>query len=238
MLHRSLLGFVEITVGNPPAAHRVLAPLVDSALEVGIREPGVLRYAGDALDAMIAIGDLDRAAAFLDVFEERARSLDRAWPTAIAARAHGALASAHGDLDAATGSLDAARDRFQNLGYPLEAARTLLALGALERRKRHKAPAREHLEHALRTFETIGSPPWAARAEAELSRVGGRAPAPFDLTPTESRVADLVSEGATNQEVAARLFMSPKTVEWNLSRIYRKLGVRSRTELSARLREG
>ena len=76
------------------------------------------------------------------------------------------------------------------------------------------------------------------RAKAELSRVGGRAPAPFDLTPTESTVADLVSRGATNQEVAARLFMSPKTVEWNLSRIYRKLGVRSRTELAALLHEG
>ena len=148
------------------------------------------------------------------------------------------LASAHGELEAASDSLQTAFARFEGSGYPLETARTLLALGALERRKRHKAPAREHLEHALRVFEAIGSPPWEERARAELSRVGGRAPAPFDLTPTESTVADLVSEGATNQEVAARLFMSPKTVEWNLSRIYRKLGVRSRTELAALLHGG
>jgi len=237
VLHHSLLGFVELTVGDPAAAHRALAPLVEGVLEVGLHEPGVLRYAGDAVEAMIGVGDVDRAAAFLDRFEDRARELRRAWPVAVSARSRGLLAAAHGDLSSATTSFRNALELYEELGHPLELGRTLLASGALERRMRQKAPARRSLERALELFQRLGAPPWGDRARAELSRISGRAPTPFDLTPTESKVADLVSAGATNQEVAARLFMSPKTVEWNLSRIYRKLGVRSRTELAALLRE-
>ena len=91
---------------------------------------------------------------------------------------------------------------------------------------------RESLERALEAFESLGAPLWADRARAELGRIGGRAPSSLELTPTEERVAELVADGATNQEVASALFLSLKTVEWNLSRIYRKLGVRSRTEMA------
>jgi DNA-binding NarL/FixJ family response regulator len=103
------------------------------------------------------------------------------------------------------------------------------------RRAKQKRAARERLEEALEIFNSLGAAAWIQRAESELSRI---APAPAgvsSLTPTEGRVAELVAGGRTNKEVAAELFLSVKTVEANLSRVYAKLSVRSRTELAARL---
>ena len=106
--------------------------------------------------------------------------------------------------------------------------------GAVERRAKRKREARETLRRALDAFEKLGAPLWADKASAELARIGGRAPALLGLTPTEGRVAELVASGSTNREVADALFVSVHTVEANLKRIYRKLGIRSRTELASR----
>lgn len=114
----------------------------------------------------------------------------------------------------------------------------MLARGVIERRARRKRPARASLEEATATFEALGATPWAERARAELARIGGRAPAPHELTPGEVEVADAVTRGLTNKEVAAELFMSVNTVEAHLKRIFRKQGVRSRTELAERRRSG
>lgn len=94
------------------------------------------------------------------------------------------------------------------------------------------------LERALETFERLGAPPWADRCRAELGRIGGRAPTPTELTPTERQVADLVGQGMSDREIAAALFMSEHTVRANLRRTYSKLGIRSRTELVSRVRDG
>jgi len=114
---------------------------------------------------------------------------------------------------------------------PFELGRTLLVMGQVQRRAKHKRAAREHLDRALEIFESLPAPPWADRARAELSRLGLRPPAPLALTATEERVAALAAAGHTNREVAQALFVSPKTVEANLARIYRKLGISSRAEL-------
>src|SRR5215210_7860648 len=106
---------------------------------------------------------------------------------------------------------------------------------ATRRRARMKRPAREALEQALVVFEELGAPLWAERARAELARVGGRPAATGELTPTERRIAALAAEGHSNKEIAAALFVTPKTVGTQLSRIYRKVGVHSRTELARRL---
>ena len=111
-------------------------------------------------------------------------------------------------------------------------ARTLLTLGSVQRRARKRAAAREVLVRALSTFEELGAVLWADKARAELARIAGRAPAGWGLTPTEYRVAELVASGLTNREAAARLFLTQKTVEFHLRNVYRKLGVRSRTELA------
>ena len=106
------------------------------------------------------------------------------------------------------------------------------------RRDKHKAAAKASLEQALGIFERLGAPLWAEVTGAELGRVGLRPAAPVDargITAAEARVAELVAAGRSNREVAGELFMSPKTVEAHLSRIYRKLGVRSRAELAHKL---
>jgi DNA-binding NarL/FixJ family response regulator len=119
----------------------------------------------------------------------------------------------------------------ERLPMPFERARTLLLLGQLRRRQRQKESASAALRDALEAFETIGTPLWADRARAELTRTNVAPRPAFTLTPSEQRVAELAASGMTNRDVAAALFISPKTVEANLARIYRKLGIRTRAEL-------
>ena len=140
------------------------------------------------------------------------------------------LCSALGDADAASAALAEALVLHERVGEPFERARTLLVLGTVQRRERKKRPARESLEAAFETFQSLGAALWAARARAELARVGGRA-STTGLTATEERVAELLAAGLTYRQAADALFVSPKTVQWNVSKIYRKLGIHSRAEL-------
>jgi DNA-binding CsgD family transcriptional regulator len=118
---------------------------------------------------------------------------------------------------------------------PFERARTLLALGLVQRRKNERRRAHESLEQALAIFEELGAPLWAERTRRELRPVGGRPTDRDALTPAEQRVAELAASGLTNREVAAILFISPKTVESTLARAYRKLNIHSRAELGAHI---
>jgi DNA-binding CsgD family transcriptional regulator len=111
----------------------------------------------------------------------------------------------------------------------------LLALGRTQRRAKRRAAARATLTDALARFERLGAPLWADQTRGELARIGGRTPTGDELTETEKRIATLVAEGKTNREVAAALFVTEHAVENALTRVYRKLDVRSRTELAARL---
>ena len=120
---------------------------------------------------------------------------------------------------------------------PVELGRALLALGQVRRRRGERRMAREALERSREVFRNVGASLWADRATEELGRIPIRRGAGSELTPTEERVAALAAAGRTNREVAQALFMSPKTVEANLTRIYGKLGVRSRAELGARMLE-
>jgi len=115
---------------------------------------------------------------------------------------------------------------------PFERARTLLWQGRLLRRRKEKLQARVVLADAEKIFADLGAPVWAERAAAELRRLGLQRGSVGELTPTEERVARLVAGGLTNKEVAAAAFVTVKTVEANLSRIYRKLGIHSRRELT------
>jgi DNA-binding CsgD family transcriptional regulator len=116
---------------------------------------------------------------------------------------------------------------------PFEHARTLFAAGAIERRAKRKAQAGKALEQARTIFEQLGARLWLERARLELERTGVHRTAGGELSAAERSVADLAASGATNKEIAAHLFMSVKTVEAHLSRVYRKLGLHSRTELAA-----
>jgi DNA-binding CsgD family transcriptional regulator len=123
----------------------------------------------------------------------------------------------------------------EKVDVPLDRGRTLLALGAAQRRAKRRREARETLEEALATFERIGAELWAERARGELRRISGRAATPGALTPAEERVAALVAEGKTNREVAAALFLSERTVEGHLSHVFGKLGIKHRTEVAPAL---
>ncbi len=223
------LGSTQLAAGDAAAANRYF----DSLRARGHHRvwAGLVRCEGDEVEALLAVDRLADA----EAVAARIADWDEPWPRAVGARARGLLAAARGDLDAAMREFHAALAAHDLLAMPMERARTLLAYGAALRRAKQKRPARQRLEEALATFKSLGAATWITRAEAELSRI---APAPAglgSLTPTEARVAELVSSGRTNKEVAAELFLSVKTVEANLSRAYAKLSVRSRTELAARL---
>jgi len=119
---------------------------------------------------------------------------------------------------------------------PLERGRTQLALGQVLRRRKERRRARAAFEQALAEFERAGADVWHARAEAELARVPVRR-APAELTATEEQIASLAAQGLTNRAIAERIFLSPKTVEANLARVYRKLGIHSRAELGRAMAE-
>ena len=116
---------------------------------------------------------------------------------------------------------------------PFQHARSLLALGRNAAACEATRRARTTLEDALERFEQLGAPLWADQTRAELARIGGRAPSRGELTEAETRIAALVTDGHTNREVAAALFLTEHSVETALTRIYRKLGVRSRAELAS-----
>ena len=222
-------------LSNPAAALERLGPVLAFLDEMGSPEPGIIPCLPDAIEALVSLGRLEEAEALLDRLERQGRSLDRPWATATAGRGRGLLDAARGDLPAARSALERALVAHERVPQPFELARTLLVQGEVERRAKQKRAARSALEQALGLFQTLGAPLWARRARDDLARVGGATPPSGELTPTEQRIAQLVGEGKKNREVAEALFISVKTVEANLSRIFHKLGVRSRTELTRRI---
>ncbi|MDQ4145013.1 MAG: LuxR C-terminal-related transcriptional regulator [Actinomycetota bacterium] len=232
----AMTGFVELSRGSPAAARRTLDMIADLIPGAGIGEPAATPFIADAIEALIASGDLDRAEALVQWLQGRAEALRRPWTLAMAARSSGLLLAARGDLGGAANALDAAMTEQERLPMPIERARTLLAKGSLHRRRKQKGAAKEFLQQALETFDRLGASLWAERARVELRRVGIRPSAPLELTPTEQQVADLAAVGRRTKEIAQELFMSPKTVESVITRIYRKLGTTSRAELATVLR--
>ena len=234
-LYLRVLGFLELSLGNVADAELHLSRALELIESIGVLEPGVFRVHADLVEALVGVGSLDRAEKLVGEFEERARASRLPWSQATSARCRGLLHAAHGDLDAAERSLEDALREHERLPMPFERARTLLALGLAQRRKNERRRAHETLEQALAIFEELGASLWAERTRRELRPVGGRPTDRDALTPAEQRVAELAASGLTNREVAAMLFISPKTVESTLARAYRKLKIRSRAELGAQI---
>ena len=229
-----VLGFVALSLGDSAGALPPLARAADLAATNGYVDPGFFRLAADAIEAFVGVGDLGRAEREAVALEELGSRLGRPWALATGARSTALVEAARGQLDAAVSALHVSLAAQGRLDDPLEKGRTLLALGSVYRRARRKRDARATLEEAVVLFEALPAPLWAERARREAARIGGRAPAGDVLTETERRIAGLVAEGRSNGEVAKALFLSRNTVEWHLSNVYRKLGVRSRAELARR----
>jgi DNA-binding CsgD family transcriptional regulator len=231
-----VLGFLELSLGRLADASQNLSRADTVAESIGLREPAQWRFRADQLEALIGLGELSRATELLAPFEEQARAAGRPWALATSARSRAMLLAARQNPDGAAAAIELALAHHQHLAMPFELGRTLLTQGRLRRRTKQKRAARESLQQALHIFEQLGAPLWMERTIAELARIGLRPAAPLDLTSTEKRVAELAAVGHTNREIAQALFLSVHTVEDNLRRIYRKLGIRSRTELAAKTR--
>jgi ATP/maltotriose-dependent transcriptional regulator MalT len=228
---RGSLCLLELTLENYEAAYEVMLPAIETYRKLGIAMVGQNL---DVSEALAGAGRPEEGRALLqEAFDRASTTMKPPWAMAAAARVRGLLAEAEGDLERAESELEAAVAVGREVGRPLELGRSLLALGTVQRRAQRKQAARRTLEEAIAVLEELRARPWAERARRELGRIGGRKAAGEGLSTTETEIVELVVAGRSNKEVAQVLHLSPKTVEWNLSKVYRKLGVHSRTELAA-----
>lgn len=240
----TVVGFAQLSAGNPGGTHRILGPLTAQMVgslprrslarspgELGCGDPGFFPFLPDEVEALIHLGELDLAETYLAPFEQSALDLDRPWALATSGRLRGALYAVRAEPDLADASFDRALAAHERLQMPFERGRTLLLAGRAYRRFKRHDRAVEALQGAMRVFEDLGAPLWADKARQELARTGRSAVG--SLTETERLCARLAADGLSNLEIAARAFVSVKTVEANLSRVYRKLGLRSRASLAS-----
>jgi DNA-binding CsgD family transcriptional regulator len=230
------LGFLELGLGRVGAAIEALEEVAAITAEQGFEEPTLIPWLPDLVEALIEAGRLEDAARAASTLAEQAEHSEGPFARSLAARAEGLVAS---EFDP---PFMRALELHERRPAPFERARTALAYGTRLTRADRRAEARERLRESLATFEELEAAPWAERARERLRAAGAveRQPVsdPDELTAQETRIALAVAKGATNREVAAELFLSPKTIEYHLGRVYRKVGIRSRTELAALVADG
>jgi DNA-binding CsgD family transcriptional regulator/tetratricopeptide (TPR) repeat protein len=234
------LGLAALGGGDLSDAAANLQQAWDLSSRQGMQNPNVVPLAGDLAEALARVEENDRCTPILRWLDERARATGLAYPRAVGCRAQGILATDPDEAQRLFAESLAGLDKVGPIAF--EQARTLLCSGEAMRRNRRSVAAREPLHEALILFESLGARPWAARARAELAASGVKdqrvmysADGPTrleELSPQELQVARIAGRGQNNLEVAAALFVSRKTVEAHLTRVYRKLGIRSRTELA------
>ena len=220
------LAVLELGLGRPEAAVTHSRALPATA--------GIEWDALDRIEAATRAGDLDTARRWLDAFEPWADSSTASWGRAVALHCHALLAADQAESERLFRSALAVH---ADASRPFERGRTELAFGEFLRRARRRTEARDHLRAAFDLFETLGSSLWAQRARAELRASGERSrrrdPSTLDdLTAQEVQIANLVAQGRTNRDIAAQLFLSPRTIDFHLRNVFRKLGLTSRTELA------
>ncbi|MCU1389152.1 MAG: transcriptional regulator, luxr family protein [Ilumatobacteraceae bacterium] len=227
-----LLGFLAMSVGKAAEAVEYLGRYSDIAALMGLNDPGYFRFQADFFEALVAVGDIDRAVIEIERMEPFVNRMQR--PSALAALHRGrALVAAHrGEIDTAVAEARAAVAVLDGTALVYDRARAMLTLGVVLRRFKLRAEARAALSPALELFEQMGARSLVERVRIELGRLGVRAVTSLDLTETEARVAQLAAEGRTTRQIADTMFISIKTVEANMTRIYRKLGVGNRAELA------
>ena len=234
------LGLAALSAGDLSDAAVKLQQAWDLSGRQGMQNPNVVPLAGDVAEALARIDERDRCTQILNWLDERAEATGLAYPRAVGCRARGILTTDPDEAQRLFAESLAALDKVGPVAF--EQARTLLCSGEAMRRNRRPVAAREPLHDALILFDSLGARPWAARARAELAASGVKdrrvtmttaGPKSLEeLSPQELQVARIAGRGQNNIEVAAALFVSRKTVEAHLTRVYRKLGIRSRTELA------
>ncbi len=235
---RWALGHVELARGDAEAAWESFAGVREALDAFGIGEPGWQPVLPDVIETLVLLGRLDEAEDVLEQLEAQAAALRHRWATPVALRCRALLLLGRERADEAAEAAGRAADDLAELGFPLDAGRALLVAGAALRRTGQRLRAAEALGRAVEIFAELGAPLWLERAEDELRRASPRPRRDSELTSAERRVARLVAEGRTNREVASELFVTSATVEAHLTRIYRKLGIRSRTALALAVADG
>lgn len=231
----TISGFLDTSLGNWASAAATLTPLMAFVQAVPNNTEIIsASYMPDLAECFVRLGRLDEAEFLVDALERNGRRLDRAWMLAVGGRCRAMLWASRGDLGAALDAAEQAINEHDRLPMPFERARTQILLGQIQHRHRRKAVAVAILCDAADTFESLGTPLWAQRARAELSRIERDSLTIGDLTRAERQVAELAATGITLREIAATLFISRKTAETHLGHIYRKLGIHSRAELVRR----
>jgi DNA-binding CsgD family transcriptional regulator/tetratricopeptide (TPR) repeat protein len=228
-------GVLELLDGQPAAAADALWKAHDIQLSNGIIEPGWWRLEGELIEALLGCGRFAEASDVAKAFIRQAESTDNTWSALVAGRAAGLVALAAGRLDDAVTVLETALARPGARALRLDWARTRLALGTVLRHANRRRAARDVLADVVASLTGMGALVWARRAQTELAAVSGRAPAGGTLTAMERTVSRLAAAGNSNGEIANALYLSVRTVETHLSSAYRKLNVRSRTEMAGRL---
>lgn len=226
-----LLATLDLSLGDAAAAYERSAPVMGRP---GLGRLATVRWesiVGLHVEALVGLGRTDEARCILDPAERRARR--RAVPVGLAElrRVRALVLAADGAYPAAVAAAEEAVAILAARQAPLRTARAWFTLGEVLRRSRQKSASRRAFQAALELFERIGARVWVERARTELGRVATRRPEGSSLTETERRVAELAAGGQTNREIAAELFMSVHTVEAHLTRVFRALGVHTRTEL-------
>lgn len=244
-LRRNLhaLGQAELRSGDTRAGVATLRRLRELDISLNAADPMIVRWHGDLAGGLAALGEHAEAADILAEARAAARLLgDTGGVTGYLDRATAVVLSESGHADSAVLLSAAAALHFEQLHQPIEQAHALLVQGGAERRRRRYAAARVAIGAALAIFLQAEAKPWMEQTERALagtsSAAAGVAVPDLGLTSTEARIAGLVRDGASNREIATQLYLSVKTVEATLTRVYRKLGVRSRTQLSSKLLAG
>jgi DNA-binding CsgD family transcriptional regulator len=241
------LGYAQLVAGDPAGTVRSLRRVRELERGLGITDPARGRWHGDLAEALVRIGEPAEAQDVIDVTREHALRLGRESVLAVLDRAEALVRAARGDHEAAESQLTSAQDRLAKLGYGLEEARAAFALASLRGglpgpAEGARRPNSASYDEATRLFRRCRALPWLRQVDAALAApepepaaAAAAALGGLDglegLASMERQVAALVMEGATNREIAARLFISVKTVEATLTRVYRKLGIRSRVDI-------
>ncbi|MEU5251835.1 helix-turn-helix transcriptional regulator [Streptomyces longwoodensis] len=234
------LGYAQLVAGDAAGAVGSLRRVRELEHGLGINDPARGRWQGDLAEALVRTGEVGEAQELIDVTRAHALRLGRESVLAVLDRAEALVRAARGETEDAVDRLTSVQDRLAKLGYGLEEARAAFALARL-RATPGSGPA--SYDEAARLFRRCRALPWLRQVERAVSAdAEPQAPVPpaasvpasdalDGLAAMERQVAALVMEGATNREIAARLFISVKTVEATLTRVYRKLGIRSRVDI-------
>jgi DNA-binding CsgD family transcriptional regulator len=228
-------GQVLLLQGDPAGAIESMRLAYAIEQRRGIVDPGMYMWHADFIEALVGAGSRTEAARVLAELTAQVEDLGRDNARLGLARASGLLTAADGDPRAGAAEITDALRVWGRHPFPLEIARAWHALGTIERRAHRRGAAREAFAEAARRYEQLGAVTWAAAADSELAKLNG--PRGMGLSETEQRIVDLVRRGATNREIARSTFLSVKAIEANLTRLYRRFGVRNREQLSRAMAE-